>query len=166
MINQRLWITLGAWMMLHNALFAQTNIPFINFHQLDRPSTPNYFLVCPDDLCSGSHQTANPIFPVPVEQLQTAWLTVIEQQPRLSLLAHNPKSRQWIYRQRTPVFKFPDIIHVQLVPVDESHSTLFLYSHAQYGYSDFGVNRRRLQAWLEQLEQQLTSKCPQKQDVP
>ncbi|MBV1798180.1 DUF1499 domain-containing protein [Siccirubricoccus sp. G192] len=45
----------------------------------------------------------------------------------------------------------PDIIAAELVPGPEG-AGLFLYSRSLFGWSDFGVNRRRVAAWIAALD--------------
>jgi uncharacterized protein (DUF1499 family) len=49
------------------------------------------------------------------------------------------------------VFNFPDLIAAQVNEAGADQSMLVLYSRSVYGYSDLGVNRRRLDDWLVAL---------------
>jgi uncharacterized protein (DUF1499 family) len=49
--------------------------------------------------------------------------------------------------------RFPDTINVLIIPISADASTLALYSRSQIGYSDWGVNRKRLERWLERIAQ-------------
>ncbi len=57
--------------------------------------------------------------------------------------------------QRSRVFRFPDIVTVEVLPLDDARSTLAIYSRSRYGRRDFGVNRDRVEAWLARLEAML-----------
>ena len=61
---------------------------------------------------------------------------------------------QYQYRQRSLVFRFPDFVDVRYIPIDDHTSTLAIYSRAKYGYSDFGVNKKRVEMWLALLQSQ------------
>lgn len=50
--------------------------------------------------------------------------------------------------QRSQVFRFPDYITAQAVAV-EGGAALCVYSRSKVGYSDMGVNAKRIRAWLE-----------------
>jgi hypothetical protein len=52
---------------------------------------------------------------------------------------------------RSRIFGFPDVILLRVTPQGEAASTLTLHSSSLYGYSDFGVNGRRLEHWLARL---------------
>ena len=58
------------------------------------------------------------------------------------------KGVQFDYVQRSPRFRFPDIITVRFIPVSPSRSTLAIYSRSVYGRRDFGVNEKRVQEWM------------------
>ena len=64
------------------------------------------------------------------------------------LLREEIATGQRVYVQRSLVFRFPDTIWIQVLPLDANRSTLAIYSRSAYGRYDFGVNRSRVQAWL------------------
>jgi len=49
---------------------------------------------------------------------------------------------------RSALLNFPDLITAQVAEAGPDASTLVLYSRSVYGYSDLGVNRKRLNTWL------------------
>ena len=55
------------------------------------------------------------------------------------------------YIQRSRLMGFPDTIVVRFLERPEGRSTLALYSRSQLGRGDFGVNRARIERWLEKL---------------
>jgi uncharacterized protein (DUF1499 family) len=63
-----------------------------------------------------------------------------------------PESRRYTYIQHSPVFRFPDIITVEFVPLGPDHSSLALYSRSRYGEYDFAKNRKRVEKWLVLLQ--------------
>ena len=56
--------------------------------------------------------------------------------------------------QRSRLFRFPDYITAEAMETDGG-SALAIYSRAVIGYSDIGVNRKRIMAWLDALSAQL-----------
>jgi hypothetical protein len=52
------------------------------------------------------------------------------------------------YVVRSVLCNFPDLVAIQITP----DSFPALYSRSMYGRSDFGVNRKRLVAWLAALD--------------
>jgi len=53
--------------------------------------------------------------------------------------------------QRSALFRFPDTVSIEVIPLGDSRSTLAIYSRSTYGYSDLGVNRKRIERWLARL---------------
>ncbi len=48
----------------------------------------------------------------------------------------------------SPVLRFPDIVVVQAVDLEQGQTGLLVYAAAQLGRYDFGANRRRLERYL------------------
>lgn len=72
-------------------------------------------------------------------------------EPRTERLAGQPEHGFTTYVQRSPVWRFPDVISVRVLPHGEG-AMLAIWSRARYGYSDWGVNAARLARWLEALK--------------
>jgi len=133
---------------------AMKPIPF-NFTTMQRSDKPNSYLVCPKNYCHTKVDADAPIFNVSVNELQKAWDHVIQSQPRMETLAANQTEHTFQYVQRSLILRFPDIINVALIPINDKQSTLAIYSTAIYGYYDFDVNKKRLQNWLTELSNQM-----------
>ncbi len=127
-----------------SALFSIGGFEAVGFEDLKLTDKPNQFLMCPPHICSG--HADSPVFDVSVDQLRERWREVVTAQPRVELLAED--GQQFDYVQRSARFRFPDIVTVRLISVSPSQSTLAIYSRSVYGKSDFGVNRKRIEAWL------------------
>ncbi len=128
----------------------------MDFQHLTLPNKPNYYLVCPAKYCNVTPNQESPIFPVSQKILETAWNKMIASQPRVKLLSSSAEPLQYNYVQRSLVFHFPDYINVRFINISPQQSTVAIYSHAKYGYSDFGVNKTRIIAWLTALDTQLS----------
>ena len=83
----------------------------------------------------------------PPRQLYETLRRVALAQPRTFAHAAYDERLQAHFVARSRVFNFPDLIAVQVTP----ESGLILWSRSVYGRGDFGVNRKRLQAWLAAL---------------
>lgn len=128
-----------------------------NFSTLQRNTKPNSFLVCPQNLCTTRVDATAPIFNVDVLVLQKAWTSMIAAQPRIEVLASNNNDYTYQYVQRSFLFRFPDVIDVKLIAINNTQSTLAIYSHAVYGYYDFNVNKKRVKSWLSDLSTTILS---------
>jgi hypothetical protein len=69
-------------------------------------------------------------------------------QPRTYLHAEFAGQLQAHFVARSPRCNYPDLIAIQITP----DSMPALYSRSVYGEADFGVNRKRLVAWLAALD--------------
>lgn len=71
---------------------------------------------------------------------------VILSTPRTDLLAGTPDDGQITYVTRSKWMGFPDYTTVKA-----EEGVIELYARARFGQSDMGVNRTRVEAWLEEL---------------
>ena len=123
----------------------------LDMSHLQRPASPNTALAAP----AGTDPAADivtPVFPVLPSRLYEAVIAVAAEQPRTFLAAAYPAERQAHFVARSAWFNFPDLITAQIGEAGRETSTLVLYSRSVYGYSDLGVNRQRLNAWLAAIE--------------
>ncbi|GLQ05713.1 DUF1499 domain-containing protein [Sneathiella chinensis] len=143
----------------------------IEFGDLEKPRTPNSFLMAPEGVCHKAVPDAgSPAFPVPVETLREVFKVVALSHPRVEALPENlpenfPESLpdnppgevplQDEYVQYSKGIGFPDTITVRFLPAGEGGSTLAVFSRAHYGIRDFGVNRNRVLLWIEELRNRL-----------
>lgn len=130
-------------------------VPVIDFATLQRGPDPNQYLLCPKGMCTAQTDGEAPVFDIPVEQLQVAWDEMLAEQPRLQVLRREVTNIQIDYVQRTRLLRFPDLITVRFVPIDDAHSTLAIYSRSVWGKGDMGVNRIRVEEWLARVKARL-----------
>jgi uncharacterized protein (DUF1499 family) len=71
-------------------------------------------------------------------------------EPRTEVVAGSPQEGHVTYVQRSLVFGFPDYISVRAMET-EGGTALAVFSRARFGHSDLGVNRERVERWLEAL---------------
>ncbi len=72
-------------------------------------------------------------------------------EPRTSLLAGSVADLQATYVSRTKWLGFPDYITIRAIPEGDG-STLAILSRLRFGASDLGVNRARIDRWLQALK--------------
>ena len=123
----------------------------IDFATIDTTGRENTYLVCPTDLCGQAPDRASPVFAVPAIELRNRWFSMIGNQPRIDWIATDENILQYDFVQRTKLMRFPDSITVRFLPLDEGKSTIAVFSRSHYGRKDFGVNRERVEAWLDAL---------------
>jgi uncharacterized protein (DUF1499 family) len=128
--------------------------PPMDARHIVRPASPNTALAAPDGF-SPSPDIVTPVYPVPADRLYAGVQTVAAAQPRTYAAAAYPDRLQADWVARSAVFNFPDTIMAQVSPAGRNKATMVLYSRSVYGYSDLGVNRHRLAAWLAALNQSI-----------
>jgi Protein of unknown function (DUF1499) len=133
-------------------MLAVGEVPEVDFRSLERPPTPNQYLLCPQDLCTTRADGAAPMFDLSAERLQGLWELMIADEPRVQELGRDIATRQVDYVQRSKLLRFPDLITVRFISLGEEQSTLAIYSRSIYGKGDMGVNRARILDWLTKLK--------------
>lgn len=132
------------------ALFRVGEVAPVDFAALEPSASPNWYLVCPAGMCAAAQASA-PEFPWPVAELKGRFEALVRARPRVETLRVSDDGLQMDLVQRSARMRFPDLVTVRFIALDEARSTLAVYSRAIYGRSDFGVNRARVEAWLAAL---------------
>jgi len=119
-----------------------------------RASRPNDALLCTPGLCdSVTVDTALPDYAASPERL----IAGIDEAFRASgeifrRVDDTSDPAQARYVTWTPLMRFPDTSSFEAVPLGNGRTGLVAYGRAQIGYSDGGVNRRRLENILARLQ--------------
>jgi uncharacterized protein (DUF1499 family) len=87
------------------------------------------------------------------DRLAEYWAGLIAREPRIVAAFAEPEERRFVLIQHSAALRFPDVVTVEFVALGADRSSLAVYSRARYGSYDFGVNRRRVLAWLKRLQQ-------------
>ncbi len=122
----------------------------VDFATLRLPPSPNACLAAPPGFPGA--QLATP--PLPVDAA-SAWGVVRrlgEGFPRTFPYAEWPDRMQAQWVARTALVNYPDVVAAEVTPGGPAGAGLFLYSRSLFGWSDLGVNRRRVEAWLAALD--------------
>lgn len=106
---------------------------------------PNNFRVSPSGE-GKAHQS--PVFDMTTAELMTKFQEMALAQPETVLLGERDGFATYV--QRTKLVQFPDYISVKAVEV-EGGAALHIYSRSRFGYSDRGVNKKRILSWLKKL---------------
>ncbi|WP_417524140.1 DUF1499 domain-containing protein [Marinovum sp.] len=81
-----------------------------------------------------------------------AFDAVIRATPRTTHLAGSLEERRITYVTRTRLVGYPDYTTLSLEETPEG-PVIELFGRARYGRSDLGVNRGRIEAWIQALRQ-------------
>ncbi len=123
----------------------------VDFATLVRSTTPNDSLSCPPDLCSAKADFITAPVPLSAQELAVKVSATLLAEPRTELMMRDADGHRFVFVQRSRLFRFPDTVNVAIMPVDDRHATLAIYSRSNYGYGDLGVNRARVEDWLGKL---------------
>lgn len=143
------------------SLDSGTDVGSMDLRSFDRATSPNDALACPAGRCKAKGDIESPVFPVALNSLMAHAKRVISEQPRTRLIASDDQLEQLVFVQRSRFLGFPDTIWIQGLTI-KAGSSLIIYSRSNYGYSDFGVNRERVRAWLDDIQRSIapTSQVP------
>jgi hypothetical protein len=119
----------------------------IDFTTLQRPATPNTALAAPAGF-KPPPDTVTHRYDVPPDTLYAAINAVAVAEPRTFPQVHYDPERQAHYVVRSALWNFPDLVAVQVNP----DSTLIIWSRSVYGESDLGVNKKRIDEWLANID--------------
>lgn len=119
-----------------------------------RASRPNDALLCTPGLCDGvAVDTELPEYAGPPERLIAGIDEVMRASGEIYRRVDDTSDpAQARYVTWTPVMRFPDTSSFEAVPLDDGRVGLVAYGRAQIGYSDRGVNRRRLKRIVGRLQ--------------
>jgi len=139
------------------SLFGPADLGAVLFESLRRSPSPNDALACPPDLCPAKIDIMPPDFSVTPAVLREAFARAILPERRLTLVGIDDRMSTDRYVQRSDKMRFPDTIVVRFLERPGGRSTIALYSRSQLGHSDMGVNRKRIERWLERLGREVSA---------
>ncbi len=116
------------------------------------PETPNSYRVVQPGSPVPESGRESPLFAATPSELMAAFEAHALAQPDTIRLAGSSEEGFTTFVQRTPLVKYPDYISVRAVSVGEGQSALVILSRSRYGQSDLGVNKARIDAWLDALK--------------
>ena len=122
----------------------------LDFATLQLPPSPKTCLLTPSVAPGQGHLHRDPL-PASLEAVMAALDRVAASMPRSFPLARFPARNQAQWVVRSALMNYPDIVVAEAAQV-AGGTGLWLYSRSLIGWSDMGVNRARVMAWLEALE--------------
>jgi uncharacterized protein (DUF1499 family) len=124
----------------------------VSIPELRSPLPKTSFLACPSGYCSAAKAIMSPDFDMPWDRLRDYWTEMISGETRVVRAMADLGARRYIYIQHSPIFRFPDIVTVELIPLGPTRSSIAVYSRSRYGKYDFHKNRKRVEKWLFLLQ--------------
>lgn len=123
----------------------------VNPYTVVLPITPNTYYVATQSMVESTVHMEAPIYTVPAAVMAKAFNDYVITQPSVLHLAGSVEEGWMTFVQRTPTLRAPDYISVKFIDFEDGGSTLAIYSRSRYGYGDMGVNKARIDLWLQSL---------------
>lgn len=117
----------------------------VEFATLRLPSSPNAHLAAPPGATAERHETV-PLLAVSADAAWEVLRRLGDGMERVWKMAEWPERRQAQWVARTRLMNYPDLINAEVVELPGG-TGLFLYSRSLVGYSDLGVNAKRVAEW-------------------
>ncbi len=122
------------------------------FSTLKAPNKPNWFLLCDENICQNTKPNGQPpIFELSANDLKGRFEKFILENSNAKV--RMDESDQIEILDRTSLLRWPDIISVKFVKLENDKSTLYIYSRSIYGHSDLGANQARVTRWLQAISE-------------
>ena len=127
----------------------------IDFAAQTRPSSPNAYMIAPPGFAAAYDGAApSPVFQASVDEVSAALDQVLAGEARLKEIARSADGLQRHVTQTSQLMRFVDDIDIAIVSQDVGLSVA-IYSRSRVGYSDLGVNEKRVRRILSGLETHL-----------
>jgi uncharacterized protein (DUF1499 family) len=91
---------------------------------------------------------AAPVYDLPAQKLLELVHSAFQNEPRITVIAGHPNELMLTYVERSLIMGYPDYITVKATSINPNQSKLMMYSRSRFGYSDLGVNKRRIGEWV------------------
>jgi len=129
-----------------------------DFSILKNRATFNEYIVTPKGYTTARINEISPIYSITSKELHDVIDMIVLKQPRINKIIDDIKTNRIEYVQRSLIFRFPDVITFQVIPISDYESTIAIHSYSIYGGSDLGVNGNRIRSWLSEIEDNVNSK--------
>jgi len=130
-------------------VFGPVERPVFHFAALARATTPNNFLVCPQDYCAAKADMISPTINLSATEFRDRSLAIFKRQPRTRLIGQDVTTMRYVFEVRSLLIGFPDTVTIRFIPLGDNRATLAIYSRSHYGRSDLGVNEERIRRWIK-----------------
>jgi uncharacterized protein (DUF1499 family) len=114
---------------------------------------PNQYLVCPEGFCEEVPDQISPVFNVSVDKLREVLTSIESADANLTKVNSDADDLRQKYIWRSLIWRFPNLISVEIIPLENEQSTIAIYAQAQLGQSDLGANK----AFVDELLHKISS---------
>jgi len=139
------------------AMLSWAMTDFIDFKTLERPKSPNTYLLAPAELCEKAKPDRGSVrYSATPKTVFAACMSAIEAQKSWTLAGADEAAGRLQFISTSALMRYKDDVDILLVPAANTPDTveLAIYSRSRVGYSDLGANAKRVGALLDALSQQ------------
>lgn len=146
---------IGEWEGKANGLGAMTEFSTL-VNRAGPTTVSNEYIVAPRGVAPRARVVDPGVtFNVPATELYNLVDKIILQQDLVTPVKKDALTLRLEYVQRTPIFRFPDVITIQAVNNGEKSSKIAIHSYSIYGAGDLGTNRARVVKFLSAIQAQV-----------
>ena len=127
----------------------------VEIAKVQKTPKPNQYLVCPQDFCKENIDRSSPVFNAPIDKIRQVLASFESKDAHLTKVNTNPDGTREKYIMRSPFWKFPNLISVEYIPLENGQSTIAIYAQAQLGQSDFNANKVFIDQLLSEISSQI-----------
>jgi len=124
---------------------------YLDFTKLDRPGTPNDYLVAPEEITPARPDRIAPIYNQTPASLFASISAMLEADKFYREVEADAQLLAIKAVAVTPILRFRDDVNIRVFPADGGAS-LAIYSRSRIGMGDMGANRKRVEGLLDRLE--------------
>ncbi len=123
-----------------------------DFTKLTTSKNPNWYLVCPEGYCPDASKFKTALtYERSRDELAARLKDIVKAEENLLIRFEDEKSLDVVIR--TPFMRWPDLVSIEFIELEDGKSSFALYSRSIYGRKDFGANKARVEKWVETLNQ-------------
>lgn len=137
------------------SLAGAPKLEIVEIAKVKKTPKPNQYLVCPEGFCEENIDRASPVFDAPIEKIQQIITGVESKDTNFTKVNSDAGGRREKFIMRSPFWRFPNMISIEYITLDNGQSTIAIYAQAQLGQSDLGANKAFVEQILEDLSSQI-----------
>lgn len=122
---------------------------------VNKTPLPNQYLICPDGYCDEVADHTAPIFNVSVDKIREVLSGIETADANFSSVNSDADDLRKKFIWRSPFWRFPNLISVEIIPLENERSTIAIYAQAQLGQSDLGANKAFVDELLRKISSQI-----------
>lgn len=138
-----------------SSISGEPSTEIIEISDVKKTPKPNQYLVCPAGFCNEVADRVSPVFNVSIDKLRQVLANLESKDTNFSLVNSDPKNDRQKYVMRSPFWRFPNLISIEYITLENGQSAIAIYAQAQLGQSDLGANKMFIDDLLRNISTQI-----------